>query len=331
MPDKIYPITIDGLEPIEPESEVNEELKKGLSILNMDKLTKATENQPSIFNVEIPEESKPKRGRPKKTVTANTESDIAKDVKTPMNSNMPYFTTYSVPTQILTHTAMEIDELSSKIKQDLDLVRASKSMRKKYDYITTLSGNLGQLYANKISVARELANEITNSHRLELNKHKELSATVNEDDDKRIADMFNAFVNAPMGMMPVANRTTPAQFLNMPTDGIPVSAVDGNLAIMDDEAGYNHFMNNLTPAQQSMMRTANPNIETVLVYDQTTHAKWFEVIDTRTGATIPNAELPAQFVLDGCIVDVRNGIARNSQLNKTYKLKLVGTRLADEF
>lgn len=327
MPNKIYPIIMDN-----GSDNDNEELKKGLSILNMDKLTKSVENQPSIFSVDISSgDSKPKRGRPKKTVTAKTESDIAKDVKTPMNSNMPYFTTYTVPTQILTHTAMEIDELSAKLKNDLDMVRASKSMRKKYDYITTLSGNLGQLYANKISVARELASEITNSHRLELNKHKELSSVVNEDDDKKLADMFNAFLNAPMGAFPTANKSVPAQFLNMPSGGIPISAVDGTLNVMDDEAGFNNYMNNLSPAQQSMMMSANPNIETVLVYDQTSHNKWFEVIDTRTGESIPNAEVPAQFILDGCVVDIRNGIARNTQLNKTYKLKLVGTRLADEF
>ena len=297
------------------------------NLMNMDNDKLATD----IKYTEEPSTGK-KRGRPAKVIKATTEDDLARDAKTPMNSNMPYYSTYSIPTHILTQTAMQIEDLAQHIKHDLDLVRSAKTMRNKYNYVTELSSTLGALYSNKISIAREMANTLTNSHRLELSKHKELQSAANEEnDEKRIMDYFNAFMNAPMGNMPVAARQMSPQMVNTPEMGVPImNTPEGDISIADD-SGFNNYMTNMTPEQNQMLQSANPFVETVVVYDQSTQGKWFEVIDTRTGQQVPNMPLPADFVLGGCVVDVRNGTARNASLNKTYKLKLVGTRMADEF
>lgn len=319
---------------VEVTSTENTPEEEKFSFPALDNLLHGSEDKFKV-NGNLPAETddKPKRGRPKKTMTVKSESEMVRDAKTPLNSNMPYITTYTVPTQILTQAAMDIDNLASAIKQDLEAVRKAKAMKNKYTYITDLNSSLGMLYSNKISIARELANTITNSHRLELNKHKELSATQpDENDDKRVMDMFNAFINAPMGSIPQNSfKAIPPEIINsIEANGVPIASDGANIGVADD-SGYQDYLNNMTPAQQSMLNSVNPNIETVVVYDQTSHNKWFEVMDTRTGQTLQNAEVPADFVLAGCVIDIRNGIARNAQLNQTFKLKLVGSRLSDEF
>ena len=88
---------------------------------------------------------------------------------------------------------------------------------------------------------------------------------------------------------------------------------------------------NLTPEQNAMIQGTNPNIETVVVYDQSSHNRWFENINTLTGEPVPNLPVPNDFVLNGTNIDIRHGIARNASLNQTYKLKVVGIAAADEF
>lgn len=316
----------------------NEEAMGGFNPMgNLMKMNKSEFATPTLFTTPIPDpDSNSNSSKSKKVITVNTDKKLERDVKTPLNSNMPYFSTYNVPTQLLTQTAMQLEDLSNTIKSDLSAIRAAKTMRNKYGYITDLTSSLGMLYGNKISVAREIESIITNSHRLELNKHKEINSGDTESDEKRLMDYFNAFMNTPMGSIPqnmMPARSIPPQALNsMNPSAVPiVNTPNGLSSVNENDPGYQSYISNMSSAQNSMLQSANPNIETVLVYDQTNHTKWFEVIDITTGAQIPNVDIPADFIRDGCIPDIRNGVARNAKLNKTYKLKLVGTRMSDEF
>ena len=89
-------------------------------------------------------------------------------------------------------------------------------------------------------------------------------------------------------------------------------------------------MDSLNPIQQRMILEKNPNIKTVVVYDQSIGNKWFDVIDVTTGTSIPNVARPAQFLLDDIVPDFRNGVATNSNANMRYPLVLQGTRAIDE-
>lgn len=263
------------------------------------------------------DDDKPKRGRPKKIVSQSTESQINKQIQTPLNSDMPYFKTYTVPTQILTQTVMQIEDLTKKIEDDLAMVRRAPNMRGKYTYICNLSDTLGNLYSNKIQAAREIANGITNSHKLELAKVKELKVGEQESDEKRLMDYFNAFMHTPMASVPMAARPVPPEALNSLNPNSPSS-------ISGDDSGYNQFLSNLSPEENAILQEGNPHIQTILVYDQSTNNKWFEIIDDRTGEPVPNMPLPPEFIAKGCTIDINNGVARNADINKTYKLKLVG-------
>lgn len=279
-----------------------------------------------------------KRGRPKKEVTGETiVLDSDKKEKTPLNSNMGYSKTYEIPKQLLAQSMMQIDDMIIKVNDDINKVRALKFSKNKYDYLNSLYTASNSLISNRISIAREMSNIQTNVNRYELAKHKELSAIDAESDDKRLMDLYNAYVNAPIGSLPqtIASQrfNMPPQNINLPQNAVPV-VTDMNSGIINqsgEEIGYDNFIKNLTPEQNAMINESNPYVQTVLVYDQSSQNKWFEVIDTRTGTQVPNMPLPPDFIKDGCVIDIKNGIARNSSLNQTYKLKLVGTRMFDEF
>lgn len=287
-------------------------------------------------------EPKKRKGRPKKTesetpIILNTD----KKERTPLNSNMSYSKTYEVPKQLLAQSMMQVDDMLGKVNEDINIVRNLKFSRNKYDYLNALYAASNSLIGNRISIAREISNIQSNINRYELAKHKELSAIDAESDDKRLMDLYNAYVNAPIGTLPqsvAAQRfNMPPQNINLPQNAVPVinssSGIIGadGTAVGGEDPGYAHFMSNLTPEQNAMVNENNPFIQTVLVYDQSSQNKWFEVIDTRTGQQVPNMPLPPDFIKDGCVIDIKNGLARNSSLNQVYKLKVVGTRMFDEF
>lgn len=319
------------LQPVTFYTEEEERQKDALKNFNpMGELMKMDSKELSV-PTEYTQEKKPAR---KKAVKAVDPNDLNKEpAKTPLNSDKTYFSTYDIPRNVLTQTAVQIEELVQTVRKDLEDVRHARTLKGKYDYISNMTSTLGSLYSNKISIAREMANTITNAHRLELSKHKELAIDSNADsDEKRVMDSFNAFMNAPMGAIPQAMRNIHPATINTPEMGVPVyNDPTTGMVTADGDSGFDAYVQNMTPEQNAMLNSSNPFVETVVVYDQSNQNKWFEVIDTRTGQQVPNMPIPADFILGGCVVDIRNGIARNASINKTYKLKLVGSRAADEF
>jgi hypothetical protein len=89
-------------------------------------------------------------------------------------------------------------------------------------------------------------------------------------------------------------------------------------------------MQNMTPIQQQMVLEKNPSIKPVVVYDQSTGNKYFDVVDVTTGRSIPNVPRPGNFLLDDMRIDTRTGLATNSNANMTYQLVVTGTRAMDE-
>ena len=79
-----------------------------------------------------------------------------------------------------------------------------------------------------------------------------------------------------------------------------------------------------------MVLEGNPNIKAVVVYNQSTGSKRFDVVDVSTGVSVPNVPRPAPFLLDDAKPDFRNGIALNSNANMSWPLVIEGTRAIDE-
>ena len=177
--------------------------------LNDDKGVPITDITP-IGESLTPDEMKPKRGRPKGSTTNKKKlsdgSEIILADETPQQelpmyqSNQSYKETYEETNTLLRGSIGQIDQLQSELKGELDSIRASKTLKKKYDYISMLGSTAASLINTKVSVIKEMNKVITDSHNLDLKRMKELKVTENQvDDDKRIMDMYQAFVSTPVG------------------------------------------------------------------------------------------------------------------------------------
>lgn len=284
-------------------------------------------------------DDKPKRGRPKKDSTATVQISAAGAAMYDPNKNPDGSTNYHAPyneTDVILKTAiMQTDTLINDITADIARIREAKAMTSKYKYITDLSSSMGALLSTKISAARELNNSINHSQDMQFKMQKELKAMeVTKDDNKSIMDMYNAFMSIPVNTSQTNPLGPSIQSMTLPkntglsTIDLIASNINNNSNINPDEIGYQNYLNNLTPEQNRMRFENDPNIQTIVVFDQSNGHKWFDVIDVRTGASVPNVAKPDDFLLDDTRPDIVNGVARNSNINVTYPLKVVGNRSA---
>ena len=240
-----------------------------------------------------------------------------------MESNEPFEKKYAETNNILRSAIMQLDSTMSQVQEDINYVRNSKTMRNKYQYLSLLQGSIGTMIANKISAARELNNTISKCNDFEMKRYKEVkaSAAANVDDDQRVMEMYKAFVNTPVSSNPFPNVS------QMAVAGSPIMATQ--IGSQDDN--FANYVNNMTPQQQTMYLEDNPNVQQVVVYNQETGARYFDVIDMTTGQSIPNAEKHDVMFLEDVSIDLKNKVARNVNIGETYPLIVVGQPITQEY
>lgn len=285
-----------------------------------------------VLDSDYIEETKPKKTtKPRKPRTKEIDGKTVimadEEDRSMLQTNEPYKNTYNETDMMLKSAIGQIDTLQSDIRQDLDMVRASKTLKNKYNYITDMTGSIGGIINTKVSAIRELNKTITDSHNLELRRIKDLHLTENEkDDDKHIMDLYNAFVSTPVGASNFQLGPSIADINTMGSINNIVRA-DGN-----DDIGYSNFQNNLSTIQNSMRHENDPNIETVVVYNQSTGARYFDAIDRLTGNSVPNISLPDNnFMMEDISINVYNKTARHTHLDITYPLVLIGEGNISEY
>lgn len=332
MANLISPFVINEVVPKEqpqvPAVQNQPEPDIGFSVLSM------LENHTGDYGMPISDSSvggaAKKRGRPRKD---QSESVINIDVNgnmVPNNANggMDYHAAYRETDAILKYAIGQTDNLINAITEDISEIRKSKAMQKKYGYITDLSETMSSLISTKISAARELNNAITHANDMEYKMQKELKVLEanKNDDNKTIMDMYNAFMSVPVGTYKQALGPS-IQEMTLPggtnLNAISIETSNSNGA---NDPGYQSYLNNMTPEQNRMRYENNPNIQEVVVYNQMTGAKSFDVIDVTTGQSVPNVARSADFLLDDTRPDLAHGVARNSNIEKTWKLIVVGEK-----
>lgn len=272
-------------------------------------------------------QTKPKRGRPKKK---DTEDIIYADSDRKLSateSNVPYEEKYKETNNVLKGAIFQLDQGIEEINADINYIRSSKTLKRKYDYLGVLQGTKGSYINTKITAARELNNTITKCNELELKRVKELHLADKVDDDKAILDTYNAFINTPVGTNYSAlGPTTTQMTINDSGSIIPATIASSNV-----DMGYQNYLNNPTSIQHMMQLESNPNVQQVVVYNQATGAKSFEIMDMSTGEVLQNVEKNDVMFLEDTTIDVRNRIAKNINLNETYPLIIVGSKNFDEY
>lgn len=305
------------------------------SIFNMDNLLKKSDNDEIIIFSPSAEDTEPKkkrRGRPpKKDTSGMVHAEPSDRELSVLESNTPYIKSYDSNMSQLNDTIASIDLMAGQIQRDIQMVRSSRTLKKKYDYICELSATEAGLVGNRISAIKELNNIITNSHKLEMSRSKELKGLDNKDDDKAIMDMYNAYVNTPMGSIPGMGLGTNYNSMMANSPSMSAIPINNSMQIDNSDSGYEDFKNNPTPEMTAIAMEKNPNIKTVVVYNQETGERYFDVIDTTTGASIPNVARPGDFIMNDMDIDINAGCARNINMNISYPLVINGNRKMDEY
>lgn len=278
----------------------------------------------------IAEPPKKKRGRPRKSeqngeitvVQGNSNSSGLPLCQT----NDPYEDTYEETNDMLRVSIAQLDILAGDVKGEIDHIRGSKTLKGKYKYISDLCATASSLVSSKISAIKEINSVKTKCHELEIRRIKDIkSAAANQqDDDKYIADLYNAYINTPIG----AAQHPALQYTSANVAGNMGALMSGMNAVpANEEQNFNNFMNNLTPEQNRMILGDNPNIETVIVYDPNTGDKMFDVIDTSTGMPVPNYPRPDRGLLDDTSIDFGTGIASNTNIGQSWKVVVIGDQI----
>ena len=268
-------------------------------------------------NVEAEMERKKRKQTKGKPINVNSMPNN-NSTQIQSDTSAAYADSYKTTNAILETAIAQSDQLLNEIKQDIDAIRASKTLKGKYTYLTNLTSSAASLINTRITAAREINSSITQSHNLELKRAKDIKDMARDDknDDARMMDLYNAFINNPIGMYDnkLNMPTIPAMMLGANDPNSPVSGVSMN---GDHES-------NITPEQLRMRMENNPNIEEIIRYDASSGRRWFEVIDKMTGAPIPNYPTSDPFLLEDISIDVRAGTGRNRNLDRVWNVQTIG-------
>lgn len=269
------------------------------------------------------DEDKPKRGRKKKEDNNIVPVENAIPAVIPQTSmsyiqeNIPYATAYQETNKQLDESISQLNALGGEIVTELQTIRSSKTLKNKYNYINDMTATATAIINAKISAIKEKNKSINDINHLELSRLKELKTTANaEDDNTRIANMYDAFINTPVG---VGRAVLGPSMQDMVTAGALPEI--NHMQLGDNSQAM--WEQNLDPAQNRMILEAKGAIETVVVYDEATGNRWFDVVDKNTRQSIPNVEKPDSTYIYDLDINIRGGFAKDSNRNTVYPLIVI--------
>jgi len=272
--------------------------------------------------VEMPIGPEVPTDKDKKPVVRRKKDEVVGNIVKAESSSNETIKKYNDNNAMLVNTIGQLDILASELKTDLDEVRSSRTLKRKYDYLSMLSSNIGSTLSTKVQAIKELNNTIKNANDMDYRISKDNKDADAGNQDKYIMDMYNAFISSPVSTgaagMSILGPNTSQMTLNNVDN---IVRVDSNPQAAD--IGYQQFLNNMTPEQNLMRYESNPDVKQVVVYDQSNGNKFFQVMNTRTGEVIPNVPVRDAMFMEDTTIDTRNRIAKNINLNESYPLVIL--------
>lgn len=273
-----------------------------------------------VISDDTPENKKITKAKRKKksdeTALATTSSTpmVAETSMSYIQQNIPYAAAYQETNAQLDESIAQLNILGGELVSELQSIRSSKTLRNKYNLINDMTATATNIINSKVSAIKEKNKTTNDVMHLELARLKELKTQANEkDDNARIADMYDAFINIPVGAGRAALGPS-IQDMVIPTQQYE------HLSIGNDQMLWEQ---NLDPAQNRMVLEAKGAIETVVMYDENTGNRWFEVVDKSTGQPIPNVEKPDDSYIYDLDINVRGRFAKDSNRNAVYPLIVI--------
>lgn len=266
----------------------------------------------------VPEEKK-KRAKKKLMSDGSVMHSVESQTTEPH-----YIDSYNETNAMLRTSIVQLDMMNADVNEQFNIVKESRTLKNKYAYITELAGTSSALLSTKISAIKEMNNVIGNCHKLELQRAKENKASIMEqNDDKRMMDMYQAFINTPIGSVPGAGMMFTPSMTDLTLQSSDLMQFD----ITNVGAGI--AQDPLSPEQVRMRMEDNPNIKEVVVYDANTGNKYFDVIDCVTGQSVPNYPRSGDFLLDDTTINLAGGVARNANVDRNWPLVVIGNNGAN--
>lgn len=285
-------------------------------------------------------------GRPSGHSSGNVYTDIvtedsntAKKVKDTYEKKVEKG--YAPQVQLIGGALAQANEMYAAVDEELKKYRERPGYggRSRNIAMSNLMNTQVSLINTRITAIREL-NSVRNKINDLVIKHDQIMKdSGDENSDYMIMKAYQGLLNAnqlgmPQFMSPL-HPTTINTGHNLVGQQVQSANIGSAPIITDDGSGVNMAMNptsiqGMTPIQQQMVLEKNPSIKTVVVYNQSTGNKYFDVIDVTSGRSIPNVPRPGNFLLDDMRIDARSGLATNSNANMSYPLVVTGTRAMDE-
>jgi hypothetical protein len=262
----------------------------------------------------------PKKKRRKKNEVATQASAPIPIPTTSMSyiqENIPYASAYAETNKQLDDSIAQLNALGAEIVTELNIVRGNKTMRNKYGIINDMTQTATSILNTKLSAIKEKNATINNINKLELDRLKQIKVSASEEDDNtRIANLYDAFVNTPIGAGP--------GILAPPMQDIMAGGINGpSVPMMSLGSDQQAWESSLSPAENRMVLEAKGAIETIVMYDSNTGNRWFEVVDRITRQPIPNVEKPDNSYIYDLDINIRGGFAKDSNRNISYPLVVV--------
>lgn len=295
---------------------------------NMNKFVKGSEDSAEHTVDQLPDvvEDKPKRGRPKKSSVPAVAEKSDKPL-TFLQSNEPYSNAYIETNQQLDTAIQQLDALGAKITANLLAVEQSKTLKGKYNYINDMTSTAANIINSKIGAIKEKNKTISDINNMELRRMKELKLDqANETDNQKMINLYDAFVNTPVGIGGGMNIAPPISSMTInggapSPDGIMQTIQSVNLQQQGtDDIEQQQWLGQLSPAENRMLLDAQGKIETVVFYDESSGNRWYEVVDKQTRQPVPNVEKPSNDSVFDLDINVRGGFAKDVNRGVTYPL-----------
>ena len=251
------------------------------------------------------------------TVVTHAQPAVAQTSMSYLQENIPYASAYTDTTRQLDESIAQLNILCGELVGELEQVKSSKTLRNKYNYINDMTATATTIINSKISAIKE-KNKVTGDvMKLEMERLKTLKVQTSEQDDNtRIASMYDAFINTPVGnRVPMAPSVQDMMVMN--GNSLNHMTLGGN-----DTSAWEQ---GLDPAQNRMLLEAKGIIDTVVIYDESTGNRWFEVVDKTTRQPIPNVEKPDSTHIYDLDINIHNGYAKDANRNTLYPLVVINS------
>lgn len=274
-------------------------------------------------------------GESKKKKEVNTTSIVRVDEVERVNGEIVDSTifTYGETNSLLHETLGQIDAVNAELVQEFNAVKQNRTMKNKYGVLNALAENIGSMVSNRISTIKEINNCITKANDLDYKKYKDVQAAQNAmNDDKYIADIYQAFLQNPQNQAPTYQMPALDQSIvgsSIVRANVPALAENGSENVMD--AGYLGYISSLTPEQNLMRYENDPNVKQVVVYDAMTGNKFFQMMNVSTGEVIPNVPVYDDLIMEDTTLDLKTGIAKNLNLRESFPIVQINNNVASQY